>query len=392
MTSLGLSARNLLRNRFRTLLTIVGIAVAILTFITLRTVIYAWTVAAEVAPKDRVVTRNKVSFVVPLPKRYFEQVQRMQGVKAATFANWFGGRDPKHEHEFFASLASDTNTIFEVYNEMQVPPDQLEAWKQDRTGAVVGDVIASKMGWKIGDKVTLESGIYYAPPDNPWTFTIRGIYTATARSVDRSTFVFHWNFLNDRQSERTRDYVGWIISRVVQPSHAADLCQAIDRGFDESEIQTLSQDERSFNASFLASMSAVLKAIDIVSMVILVIMMLILGNTIAMGVRERTNEYGVLRALGFSRWHLGGLVLGESVTAGALGSLGGLLISYPLVERGIGRWLEENMGAFFPFFRIDPQMALWAVLLAIGLSVLAAILPAWQVAQLKVVDALRRVE
>ncbi|MGC4067500.1 MAG: FtsX-like permease family protein [Polyangiaceae bacterium] len=176
------------------------------------------------------------------------------------------------------------------------------------------------------------------------------------------------------------------------PKRSADIGQVIDRGFDDSDTQTLSQDERSFNASFLASISAVLKAIDIVSLVILSIMMLVLGNTIAMGVRERTNEYGVLRALGFSRYQLAGLVVGESVAAGLVGGLAGVLLAYPLVERGMGRWLEENMGAFFPFFRIDPMTSVAAVLIALVLSMLAALLPAWQVTKLDVIEALRRVE
>jgi putative ABC transport system permease protein len=392
MNLVSLSARNLARNRFRSILTVLGVAVSIVAFLSLRTVISAWTVAAEVAPKDRLVTRNKVTFIMPLPKRYFEKVTQTPGIKASTFANWFGGRDPKHEQEFFGTLAVDTSTIFEVYTEMKVPPDQLETWKQDRTGAIVGDAIAQKMGWKVGDRVNLQSGIFYAPPDNPWTFTIRGIYTATAKSVDRSTFMFHWSYLNDRLPQSSKDYVGWIVSRVDDPKRSADIGQIIDRGFDDSDTQTLSQDERSFNASFLASISAVLKAIDIVSLVILSIMMLVLGNTIAMGVRERTNEYGVLRALGFSRYQLAGLVVGESVAAGLVGGIGGVLLAYPLVERGMGRWLEENMGAFFPFFRIDPMTSVAAVLIALVLSMLAALLPAWQVTKLDVIEALRRVE
>ncbi|MGC4067499.1 MAG: hypothetical protein QM784_23190 [Polyangiaceae bacterium] len=153
MNLVSLSARNLARNRFRSVLTVLGVAVSIVAFLSLRTVISAWTVAAEVAPKDWLVTRNKVTFIMPLPKRYFEKVLQTPGIKASTFANWFGGRDPKREQEFFGTLAVDTNTIFEVYTEMKVPPDQLESWKQDRTGAIVGDAIAQKMGWKVGDRV-----------------------------------------------------------------------------------------------------------------------------------------------------------------------------------------------------------------------------------------------
>lgn len=392
MNTLVLSARNLSRNRFRTGLTVLGVVVAMLAFLALRTVIYSWTVAAEVAPKDRLVTRNKVTFIMPLPKHYVERVKQTPGVKATTFANWFGGRDPNNEREMFSTLAVDTNTIFEVYTEMKVPEEQLATWKQDRTGAIVGDVIAKKMGWKLGDKVTLISGIYFAPPDSPWTFTIRGIYAATARSVDRSTFMFHWNYLNDRVPEIARDQAGWLISRVTDPSQTANISQAIDRMFDDRDIQTASQDERSFNASFLASFSAVLKAIDIVSIVILCIMMLVLGNTIAMGVRERTNEYGVLRALGFSRNYLATLVVGESVSAGIVGGVAGVALAYPLIENGIGRWLEENMGMYFPFFRIAPGTALLALAFAVTLSAVAALIPAWRVTQLDVIDALRRVE
>lgn len=387
-----MAARNVLRNRFRTILTILGVAVSILAFVSLRTLIYSWTVFAEVAPKDRLVTRNKISFVMDLPKRYLSKIAEVPGITSSTYANWFGGRHPQHPKEFFASLASDTDTIFSVYNEMKVEPDALQAWKEDRQGAIVGDVLAKQFDWKVGDRVNLESGIYFTPPDDPWTFTIRGIYQATARSVDRSTFIFHWKYLNERVPQAMKDQVGWFISRVKDPQHTADIAKEVDRRFEDAEIQTLSQDERTFNASFLASMDAILKAIDIVSIVILVIMMLILGNTIAMGVRERTNEYGALRALGYSAGHLSLFVLVESMTAGLLGGLLGVGLSYPIVERGIGRWLEENMGAFFPFFRINTSIAGVAMLLALILAGVAALVPAWRVARLNVVDALRRVE
>ncbi len=391
MTLAGLAVRNLLRNRVRTLLTILGIAISVLTFITLRTVVYAWTVATEVAPKDRVVTRHKVTFVMSLPKRYIDTVRAIPGVRAATFANWFGGKDPNHETEFFSTLAADTDTVFDVYNEMKVSADVLAKWKEDRSGAIVGDALAQKLGWKIGDRVTLESGIYPTTPEQPWTFTISGIYTATAKSVDRSTFVFHWARLNDLLPESRKNQIGWVVSRIEQSGRAAEISQTIDRAFESQEIQTLSQDERSFNASFLAGISAVLSALDLVSLVILGIMCLILGNTIAMGVRERTNEYGAMRALGFSRAHLFGFVLGESIAAGLIGGGMGILISYPIVERGMGRWLEENMGAYFPYFRIElPTLGL-AISLVLVLSVLSGALPAWQASRLRVTDALRQV-
>jgi putative ABC transport system permease protein len=387
MTLTGLAVRNVARNRFRAILTAIGVAIAIVAFLLLRTVTWAWDAGAEYAARDRVVTRHKVTFVMSLPKRYVEDVKNAPHVKAVTWASWFGGKDPKHDREFFGALAVDPDTYFSVYDEMNVPPDELTTWKHDRRGAIVGDVLAKKLGWKVGDTVHLESGIY--PGD--WSFTVDSIYTTTARSIDRSTFVFHWSYLNDTLPPDRRDAVGWIVSRVDEPGHSADVGVALDRLFDDRDTQTRSQDERSFNASFLAMFSAVLKAMDIVSGVILVIMTLILGNTIAMGVRERTSEYGVLRAIGFLPGHVALWVVGESVVLGALGGAIGVGLAWPLINLMVGRYIEENLGSMFPYFHLVPENMVLALVLAGILGGAAAVIPAWRASQLRVVDAVRRV-
>jgi putative ABC transport system permease protein len=394
MTFAGLAARNLLRNKVRTVLTVLGVAVAIVTFLLLRTAVSAWTAGADFAAKDRLITRHKVTFVMPLPKRYVDDVrahQRELGIKEVSWANWFGGKDPNHEQEFFGNFAVEGETYFDVVPELIVPKDQLAAFQADRSGAVVGDVLAQKLGWKLGTQVTLESGIYPSDPDHPWTFTIRAIYTATARNVDRSSFMFHWSYMNDGLPANRKDEIGWIMSKVDDPSRTADVGIAVDRRFAEQDIQTLSQDEHAFNQSFLGGFSAVLSAFDIISIAILGIMMLVLGNTIAMGVRERTSELATMRAIGFLPKHIALWVLGEAAVLGAVGGFVGLALAYPFIELGLGRWLEENMGGFFPFFRIPPVMAVAAVLLAIVLGTTAAILPAWNASRLKVTEGLRRV-
>lgn len=383
------AVRNLGRNKLRTLLTIAGVSVAIVTFILLRTVLSAWTAAADHAAKDRVGTRHKVSFILPLPKRYLEEIKQVPGVTSAAGANWFGAKDPNHETEFFASFAVDPEEYLEVYDEIILPPEQREAWYQNRTGAVVGDSLAKKMDWKVGDRVTLVGTIY--PGD--WEFVIEGIYTAVRRSVDRSSFMFHYDYLNDSQAvanANAKDMVGWIVSRIDDPGRAAEISKTIDARFEERDQQTLSMSERAMNTSFIGMISAVLKAVDAVSLVILAIMVLILGNTVAMGVRERTHEYGVLRAIGFLPKHLAVFVLSEAVAVSVAGGVLGVMVAYPFVQEGLGRFLEENMGAFFPFFRIDPATIVWALLLAVLLGALAAVLPAYGASRLKVVDALRR--
>lgn len=386
----SIGVRSVLRNRFRTVLTMVGVAVAIIAFVMLRTVLSSWMAASEFAAKDRIVTRHKVSLIMPLPGKYLTELSQRPGVKRAAPMNWFGAKDPKHERDFFGTIAVDPESFLEVYDEILITPEVREAWKMDRQGAIVGDAIAKKFGWKPGDKITLQGTIY--PGD--WEFHIVGIYTATRQSVDRATLFFHYPYLNEwvrKNQPSGADMVGWIVSRIEKGVQPAAAAKETDAYFEERDVQTLSQDEHSFNSSFLGMLSAILKALDIVSIVILAIMMLILGNTIAMGVRERTQEYGVLRAIGFLPKHLMLFVLGEAATVGLLGGALGLVLAYPLVELGMGRFLEENMGAFFPFFRIDNATSITAIVLSVALGVISGLIPAYQVSKLEVVASLRKV-
>jgi putative ABC transport system permease protein len=384
---LQVGVRNQRRSKTRTLLTIAAVMVAVVTFVLLRTVLSAWTAAADHAAKDRVGTRHKVSFIMPMPRRYVQEVQQIPGVQKTASANWFGGKDPKHESDFFATIAVEPKDFLEVYDEIVVPEEQKQAWFGNRRGAIVGDSLAKNFGWKVGDRLTLTGTIF--PGD--WEFEVVGIYTAARRSVDRATLYFHYDYLNeDPRSQATHDQVGWIVSRVDDPGRSAEIAKAIDAKFEERDIQTLSMSERAMNASFIGMISAVLEAMDLVSLVILAIMALILGNTVAMGVRERTHEYGVLRAIGFLPKHLAWFVLGEAVTVSTLGGVLGILVSYPFVEQGIGRFLEENMGGFFPFFRIDPATVVMAFVLSAVVGAVAAAVPAYNASRLHVVDALRR--
>ncbi|MGH7298288.1 MAG: ABC transporter permease [Polyangiaceae bacterium] len=387
MTLTGLAIRNLGRNKFRVILTALGVASAITVFLILRTVIWAYASGAEWAAKDRVVTRHKVTFVMELPKRYVEDVRNAPHVKEVTWSNWFGAKDPKHDREFFATLAVDAASYFKVYDEMKVPPDQMEKFQHDKQGCIVGVVLARKLGWHVGDHIVLQSGIY--PGD--WQMNVDGIYEATARSVDQSTLLFHWDYLNDSLPPARRDNVGWIVSRVDDPGHVADIGVALDKMFEDRDTPTLSQDERSFNASFLAMFSAVLKAMDIISGVILLIMTLILGNTIAMGVRERTSEYGVLRAIGFLPRHLAIWIVCESLFTGILGGVLGLALAYPLINFGFSRFVEENMGSILPYFRLESANMVLGLVMAALLGAAGAVIPAWNATKLNVVDAVRRV-
>ncbi len=367
-------------------MTVLGGAVAIIAFVMLRTVLVAWNAGVEFAAKDRLATRNKVSFVITLPKKYIDEVRAVQGVNAATWMNWFGGKLAAYPDEFFANMAVADNA-FDVYDEMKVDPQGLAAWKADKTGAVVGDSLASKFHWKVGDKVVLQGTIF--PGD--WSFTVDAIYSVPKESaVPRTNFWFHWDYLNDGLPARQKDKIGWIVARIADPSASADICARIDKLFDDSDVQTETMSEQALNNSFLGGISAILDALNIVSLIILLIMMLILGNTIAMGVRERTTEYGVLRALGFRPAHIRTFIVGEALTLSLIAAGAGLLLSVPLVA-GLGGFLEENMGQFFPHFRLSPLTAVAAVTLTLGLGAVASLIPAIRAGRMPVTDALRRI-
>ena len=382
-----IAARNLKRSWFRTIFTVAGAAVALVAFVMLRTVLWAWNIGAEHAAQDRLGTRHKVTFIMTLPKRYADDVRQVDGVKQATYANWFGAKIPTRPDEFFASMAVDSKTFFDVYDEMVVSPEDKARWLADKKGAIVGHVLAKKMGWKIGDKVVLEGTIF--PGD--WEFVVEGIYKASRKSVDDSEFLFHWDYLNDTLTGEQKDQIGWISTRVTDSSRSAEISKAIDRVFDERDTQTVTMSERSMNVSFMAGFSALLTALDAVSIIILGIMLLVLGNTIAMGVRERTKEYAVLHAIGFEPWHVRFFVIAEAATLGIVSGAVGVGLAYPFVNNVLGRFIEEEMGAMFPYFRVEPGTVVLAFVIAIALAAVASLVPSIQAGRVSVTDALRRI-
>jgi putative ABC transport system permease protein len=388
MTLVGLAARNAFRNPFRTTLTVLGVAVTVIAFVLLRTTITSWNAAAEYAAQDRIATRHKQSFVITLPLRYVEGIREVPGVKESTFMNWFGGKDPKTPDEFFANFAVDARTFLTVYDEVKLPEDQKQKFLEDRQGAIFGSSLANKLGLKVGDRYTLSGTIF--PGD--WVFNVDGIYTSSRKSFDQSSMIFHWQLINETLQGKLKDQVGWVASRVDSPGAGPAVSAAIDKLFDQYDTQTVTMSERAMNLSFMGMFTAVLKAIDIVSVIILLILTMILANTIAMGVRERTSEYGALRALGFTPAHIRFFIIGESITVGLIAGLVGIGVSWPLVNNGMSAVIEENMGGIFPYFRIEPGTLVVALLLAVTLGALSGLVPAIQAGRLSVVNALRRVE
>jgi putative ABC transport system permease protein len=375
------------RNRIRALLTAGGTAIAIVMFLFMRTFISAWYAGVEGAQNDRLIVRNKISITFPLPLSYVDKVRDLVGDGGVVSWNsWFGGVYPKDEHGFFASLAADDEG-FKLYPEFIIKPDEMKAYLEDRTGAIVGVHLAEKYGWKIGDKVTLRGAIY--PGD--WDFTVRGIYDSRSRNVDTSTFFFHWKYLNERVDERLKNFVGIIAMRITDPGRSTALATAIDHLFANSLAETRTESEKAFQLEFLSMLSTIILALQVVSIVVLLLVLLILVNTMAMSTRERTTEYAVMRAMGFRPRHIIAMVLGEGFVIAAVGAAVGVLLAAPVL-RYVGQLLEKAMGGFIGDFGMQLQPVVLSIAAALVLGMLAAAIPAWRAGRLNIVDALRRVE
>lgn len=381
--------RNLFRRTWRTVLTVAVVVSVVFIFCAVRTMIHAFTGGIEDAAADRLATRHKVSITMQLPKHDIDELRQVPGVQKATWANWFGAKDPKQRVPFFAGIAVDQDSWFDVQTDMQVPPDQLAAWKQTANGAIIGDSLAKKFEVKVGDRLVIESDIY----PGQWEFQVSGIYTATRKSVDRSSLIFRWDYLNnDPRATFSKEKLGWMLARINNPAQSAEISKRIDAKFESQDDQTLTMSEQAFGLAFLGGFAAVLSAFGLGSIVILLIMALVLINTMAMNVRERTHEYGVLRAIGFPPGHIFGFIIGESLLIALVGGLLGAGAVLVLINKGLGPLMAANMSGAFANFFTPPSVLVAGLVAAVVLGLVAGIIPAIGASRLKTTDALRRLD
>ncbi len=383
MKILKLIFKNTLRHKLRTLLTILGISVAVVAFGTLRTVVTAWYSGVNASSANRLIVRQSVSFIFPLPLSYREKIAQIPGVKEVTYANWFGGTYIDKTN-FFARLAIDGGTYFDVYNEFIVPKDQLDTFKKERNTCVIGEEVAKKYNLKIGDIMTLNGDIY---PGN-WDFIVAGIYKPKLKSTDAMQMLFHWSYLNERMVQEMpgrANEVGWYIVLINDPLQSASISNQIDNLFKNSPNETKTETEAAFQQGFLQSSSAIISSMNFISFVIIGIIMLVLGNTMIMAARERTREYAVLKTLGFSGKHLSIIILGESLTVSIIGGLLGLLLTFPVVN-GFSIFVPKGM---FPIFQIEPVTIIFACIASLIIGFVAAIFPIHKALTLKIVDGIR---
>jgi putative ABC transport system permease protein len=181
--------------------------------------------------------------------------------------------------------------------------------------------------------------------------------------------------------------VGWYIVRIGNPADSAAISEAIDKLFENSSAETKTETERAFQQNFLSSASAVITAMNVMSFVIIGIILLVLGNTMIMSARERTHEFAVLKALGFSGGEIFFLLAGESLILSLAGSGLGLAATIPAVQ-GFHAALPKG---WFPIFYIEPETIVIGCVASLGVGLLAAIIPLRRVLTTHIVEGLRHV-
>lgn len=385
MNDFDLVRKNLFRRKLRAILMIVSIMVAFLIFGVLAGFYRAFNAGEDRAAADRLITVNKINFTQPMPIAYFNRVRGVDGVRQVTFANWFGGyyQDPKN---FIMALAIEPATYFDVYrSEFEVAPDALQAFIRDRSSALVGESLARKHNWKVGDRVPLASNIFSQKSGGQtWDFTIAGLVKGKAEHVDTNFFLFQYNYFDETRSFG-KDTIGWMILQTTSPENNDRVAKAIDAMFANSSAETSTDTEKAFGKAFAAQFGNIALIVTLVVGAAFVTILMIVGNTMALSIRERTREIGVLKTLGFSGPRILRMVLGESVLLALLGGLPGLVLAALATMA-----LRTSLQNVAPAFSVSWDIVLQGLGLMLALGLITGMIPAINAMRLKIAAALGR--
>lgn len=374
----------LFRRKTRTIFTLISVLAAFLLFGLLDSVHSAFSGAGNsVAGVDRLITISKVSFTVSLPKSLLPRIQAIPNVKEVAYANWFGGiyQDPKN---FFANEAVSDN-YFNVFSEFQLSPEEREAFRKTRTGAVVGAELAKKFGWKVGDKIPLQATIFpQKGGQNTWTFDLVGIYHIAdpkQRGQEGAMF-FNWDYF-DEARQSGNGTIGWYIERLTDRNAADQVAKGVDALSANSDHETKTQTENAFNAAFIGQFADIGLIVGAIMAAVFFTLILLTGNTMAQAVRERIPELAVLKTIGFSNKSVLGLVLAESILLIAFGGVLGLAIAGVVVDA-----IKASLGSSIPMAQPDVWTWVRGLALMIGIGIVVGALPALRGMRLRIVDAL----
>jgi len=375
---------NLMRKKARTILTLLSIAVAFLLFGLLAAIRIALTGGIDVAGADRLITRHKVSIIQLLPRDYKEKMERIPGVALAAHQTWFGGiyRDPKN---FFMQCPVEPEPFLAMYPELLLPDQQRQAWLRTRTGAIVGRKTAERFGWKVGDKVPIQSTIWTLPDGGrTWVFDIVGIFDGKLRNTDTTALFFRYDYFDEARQRWGKGQVGWYTVRVKDPAQAAGVARRIDAEFENSSYETKTEPEGAFVQGWARQIGDIVLITASIMTAVFFTILLVAGNTMSQSVRERTGELGVLKAIGFTNSTILALVLAESCLLSVAGGAIGTGLACLFTAHG------DPTGGILPLFHFPVGDRFIGLGLSLALGLVTGLFPALAAMRLRVADALRR--
>ena len=369
---------NIGRNKSRTILTVLSVAVAFFLFASLRSVLTDLEAASEVGSESRLVTSAASGITFPLPEAHTQRIRAVEGVGSVSWANWFGGVYIDSRN-FFAQFGIDAETYLPMYPEIDLPEDQRQAFMTERTAAIAGSGLMERFGWRLGQTVTLQGTIF--PGD--WDFTIRVVYTPEDPSFGDEMFFFHYDYLYERTNRLVTP--GWFVLQLDEPDAAARISLDIDNMFENSTAPTKTETEKAWQDGFVTMWGNVGFLVQAIGTAVFFAILFVAANTMMMAARERVGEVAVMKTMGFQNGVLFGIVLAEAIVICVVGA--GLGLSLAWVMLGSARSIQSVL----PGFTIEVETLALGVAIAVVLGTLTGIIPAVQAARLSVVEALRRV-
>lgn len=405
-----LALEHLRRNRLRTFSTVMAMALCIFLFCTLQTVLAAVNWALEAANASRLVTRHALSLVNNLPLSHQARIASVPGVRVVATTSWFGGSLPAKKEgkaedddgggasgpdfsNFFENFAVEEDPYFAMYPEYIISPADMQAFKQDLQGCLIGRGLADKYGWKAGDRFFLESFIPpYRRRSGPFEFVVRGIYETDPvryRGTNAKLMFFHYKYLWEGTGHAVG--AGTYTIQIADPEQAGAVSKAIDEAFENSDNPTKTETEAAFAAGF-ASMAGNLAALlNAIGLGVAFTILLVTANTMSMAVRERRTEIAVLKTLGFSSATVMALVMGESLLLGALGGGLGLALSALAIQGLPQAPMVGALFAQFPHLGLSAGVAVVGFSMALFIGLAAGFVPALLSYRARIVDMLRQV-
>jgi len=402
--------KHLRRNWVRTTSTILAMAVCIFLFCTLRTFLAAMDDARKMGNVTRLVTRHAVSLVYNVPLPYEGQIAQIPGVKRVAISTWFGGSLPAKKEskespvakdskdgnqvdfsKFFTNLGVEDEPYFAMHPEFKIPAEEMQAFREDLRGCIIGRALANRFGWKPGDTFFLESFIPPYRKKEPFEFVVRGIYDADLvrePAADNAVMYFHYKYLYEGTGQRLG--AGLYVVELEDAKQAATVAKAIDARFENSEAETKTETEAAFRAEFMAMIGNLALLFNSIGMAVIFTILLVTANTMSMAVRERRTEIAVLKTLGFTGGQVMGLILGEALLIAALGGGIGLGLSAFIINALPNVPSIGPMVRGFPTFGLHWPVTTLGLTIALLLGLAAGFMPALGAYRSRIVDMLRQ--